>query len=282
MSSVPDGLPRTPNRRPRLARQPDRLAILLIGVLTAALVGPYVIDWNSHRALIERRLSEAAGTPVTVAGPIDLKILPTPRLRFGKVAIGDARAGRPRLTADALEAELSLTALTRGQVQVVDTTLVRPHLDIAQAPDGTVDLALPTGTAADRFAVDHLGVEDGTVVLTLADGRRETLSGLDLDGEGDEPARPLQGDGPHRRPPLPHRHRGARPWRAAGEAPPRRRRPAPDPRPRRDGGGARTRGPARHFRPGLRRHRGAGGPTAARRHARHRALEPEGPCLGRS
>ncbi len=159
------------------------LAILLIGVLTAALVGPYVIDWNSHRALIERRLSQAAGTPVTVGGAIDLKLLPTPRLHFGDVAIGDARAGRPRLTADALEAELSLTALTRGQVQFVDTTLVRPRLAIAQAADGAVDLALPIDAAADRVAVDHLGVRDGTVVFALADGRRETLSRLDFDGE---------------------------------------------------------------------------------------------------
>ena len=159
------------------------LAILLIGILTSALVGPYVVDWNSQRGLIERRLSQAAGTPVTVSGPIDVKLLPAPRLRFGDVTIGDGRAGQPRLTAGALEAEVSLTALMRGQVQIVDTTLVAPRVELDQAPDGTVNLALPSDSTADRVAVDHLGVRDGTIVLKLADGRRVTLAGLDMDGE---------------------------------------------------------------------------------------------------
>lgn len=159
------------------------LAILLIGVLTAALVGPYLIDWNAHRALIEHRLSEAAGAPVTVAGPIDLKILPTPRLDFGEVTIGDGRAGRPRLSVGDIEAEISFTALLRGQVQVVDTTLVRPRLEIAQARDGTFDLTLPSGRSADRVAIDHLGIRDGTLAVVLADGRRIALEDVAVDGE---------------------------------------------------------------------------------------------------
>ncbi len=159
------------------------LAILLIGVLTAALVGPYLVDWDSHRALIERKLSEAAGTPVTVAGPIDLKLIPKPLFRFGDVTIGNGAGGRPRLGARSLDAELSLAALMRGQVQVVDTTLVRPKLDLVQGKDGGFGLGLPSGPSADRVAFDHLGLRDGTLDLTLADGRRATLTGIDLDGE---------------------------------------------------------------------------------------------------
>ena len=140
-SALQPGRPRTAIAVTALRDSLTVLAILLIGVLTAALVGPYLIDWDAHRALVEHRLSEAAGVPVTVAGPIDLKILPTPRLAFGDVAIGDGKAGRPRLRVGELQAEVSFTALLRGQVQVVDTTLVRPRLELAQAPDGTVDVA---------------------------------------------------------------------------------------------------------------------------------------------
>ena len=159
------------------------LAILLIGVLTAALVGPYVIDWDSHRALIERRLSEALATPVTVSGPIDVKILPTPRFRFGGITVGAADGHRPRLSAAALEAQLSFTALLRGQVQVMETTWISPRLDVTQAPDGTVDLGLPSNATAERIAIDHLRVRDGTLVAVLADGRRGTIADVDLDGE---------------------------------------------------------------------------------------------------
>ncbi len=159
------------------------LAILLIGLLTAALVGPYVVDWTSQRAVIERRLTAAAGTPVVVSGPIDVKLLPTPRIRFADVRIGDVGAGHPRLTAAALDAEISLTALMRGQVQIVDTTLLSPRLDLQQSADGSFDLAMPSDGTADRVAVDHLGVRDGAIRLTFADGRHVEASGLDLDGE---------------------------------------------------------------------------------------------------
>jgi len=159
------------------------LAILVIGVLTAALVGPHFVDWNSHRALIENRLSEAAGTRVAVAGPIDLTLLPRPIFRFGDVTVGDPAPGRPHVTAREIDAEISLTALMRGQVQVVDTTVQAPRLDLAQAPDGGFGLPLPEGEGADKVRLDDIKIHDGTLALALTDGRHVTLSGLDLAGD---------------------------------------------------------------------------------------------------
>ncbi len=193
--SIPAGGLRTAIASKPLRDSLTVLAILLIGVLTAALVGPYLVDWDRHRALIERKLSEAAGTPVTVAGPIDLKLLPKPLFRFGDVTVGDGVGGRPRLGAGSLDAELSLAALMRGQVQVVDTTLVRPKLDLVQGKDGGFGLGLPTGASADRVAFDHLGLRDGTLDLTLADGRRATLKGIDLDGEAASLRGPFKASG---------------------------------------------------------------------------------------
>ncbi|RYB06445.1 AsmA family protein [Lichenibacterium ramalinae] len=194
-SALQPGRPRTAIAVTALRDSLTVLAILLIGVLTAALVGPYLIDWDAHRALVEHRLSEAAGVPVTVAGSIDLKILPTPRLAFGDVAIGDGKAGRPRLRVGELQAEVSFTALLRGQVQVVDTTLVRPRLELAQAPDGTVDVALPSGRGADRVAVDHMGIREGTLAVALADGRRIVLRDVALDGEATSLRGPFKASG---------------------------------------------------------------------------------------
>ena len=178
--------PAPPAPRPPIAVRSLRdsltvLAILLIGVLTAALVAPYLIDWDAHRALVERRMSEAAGAPVTVAGPIELRILPKPRLALGGVRIGGPAAGQPHLAVAEVEAEVSFAALLRGEIQVTDTTLVRPRLAIAQAADGRFDLGLPGGAA--RIAVDHLGVREGTLALAWNDGRTSTLAGIDLDGE---------------------------------------------------------------------------------------------------
>ena len=165
------------------------LAILLIAVLTTALVGPYLVDWNAHRAEIEVRLSALAGAPVTIHGPIDLKLLPKPVFHLGSVAIGGkggpygAMPGGPSLAADELDAEMSLPALLRGQIEVVDATLLAPHLDVAQGADGAIVLPRLSSGDADRVAIEHLGVRNGAVAVRLADGRRLTLQGIDLDGE---------------------------------------------------------------------------------------------------
>ncbi len=159
------------------------LAVLVIGVLTTALVGPYLIDWNSHRELIEQRLTAAAGTEVTVAGPIDLKLLPRPLFKFSRVTIGAPGPGRPHVTIEEIDAEVSLTALMRGELQVVDTTLKRPRLTLVEAAGGGFGLPLPGADDADRVTLDHMGIVDGSVALDFADGRHLALSGLETEAE---------------------------------------------------------------------------------------------------
>ena len=67
------------------------LAILLIVALSAALAGPYFVDWTSAAGGLEQQLTRLAGVPVQISGPIDLKLLPTPRLKLEKVAASARR-----------------------------------------------------------------------------------------------------------------------------------------------------------------------------------------------
>ncbi len=168
---------------------------MVIGVLTTALVGPYLIDWNSHRELIEQRLSAAAGTKVTVAGPIDLKLLPRPIFKFGRVTIGEPATGRPYVTIAEVDAEISLTALMRGELQVVDTTLKTPRLALVEAAGGGFGLPVPEADDADRVALDHLRIEDGALALDFADGRHLALSDLDAEAEATSLRGPFKATG---------------------------------------------------------------------------------------
>jgi uncharacterized protein involved in outer membrane biogenesis len=52
------------------------LASILIAALTAALVGPWFVDWTQQRAFIEAQLSQALGAPVETRGAIGLVFLP--------------------------------------------------------------------------------------------------------------------------------------------------------------------------------------------------------------
>ena len=171
------------------------LAILVIGVLTTALVGPYLIDWNAHRQLIEQRLTAAAGTKVTVAGPIDLKLLPRPLFRFARVTIGASAPDRPSVTIEEIDAEVSLTALMRGELQVVDTTLKRPRLTLVETTGAGFGLPLPGADDADRVALDHMRIEDGAVSLDFVDGRHLALAGIDADAEATSLRGPFKATG---------------------------------------------------------------------------------------
>ena len=66
------------------------LAIALILALLAALIGPYFVHWNDHRAFFEAEASRLVGLNVRVGGDIDAKLLPFPAVTLGGIAIGPA------------------------------------------------------------------------------------------------------------------------------------------------------------------------------------------------
>ena len=71
------------------------LAIALILALLTALVGPYFVNWNDHRAFFEVEASRLTGLNVQVTGPIKVSVLPTPAVTLGDIAIGPAGAVEP-------------------------------------------------------------------------------------------------------------------------------------------------------------------------------------------
>src|SRR5260370_42207862 len=72
------------------------LAIAIIVALLAALVGPLLIDWGSHRALFEAQASRLVGLNVRVTGNIEARLLPSPRLTLHGIEIGSGNADNIR------------------------------------------------------------------------------------------------------------------------------------------------------------------------------------------
>lgn len=90
------------------------IAIAIILALLAALVAPLVMDWNRYRPQFESEVSRVTGLNVSV-GSIDASILPSPSVKLRNVVVGDA-GGTPLLQAAALELELRLAPLVRGEI----------------------------------------------------------------------------------------------------------------------------------------------------------------------
>jgi hypothetical protein len=126
------------------------LAGLVLLALLAALVGPGFVDWNQHRALIEERLSRVAGVEIVTTGPIQLRLLPSPRIAISGIRVGEADPRGTRATATAMQAEMDLSPLLKGEIKFssvdldgVDVTLALRDGALA-APRLLPDAAIPS------------------------------------------------------------------------------------------------------------------------------------------
>jgi hypothetical protein len=172
------------------------LAIAIILALVAALVAPLVVDWNQFRTTFENEASRLTGLSVRVTGTIDARILPTPRIKLRNVEIGEA--GRePRLRASAIDLEVRLGPLIRGEVQATEARLVTPQINLALDRSGAIDWPATTRTwRAEDLSVSRLRVEDGSIVLSdAASGSRLTLQKLSFDGDIRSLLGPFRGEG---------------------------------------------------------------------------------------
>lgn len=162
------------------------LAIAVILVLSALLVGPYFVDWNRHRDWLAAKLSEAAGAHIRIAGPIDVKLLPRPIFRAAQISIEGATPQDPHFAADRLDAELSIDALLQGAVTFVDARLASPRIDITMRRDGSLVLSPFDIANPQKFQFNHLDIENGTIAVKMEEGGdRYLLGGIAAQGEAE-------------------------------------------------------------------------------------------------
>ena len=170
------------------------LAIAIILALVAALVGPLLIDWGSHRASFEVEASRLTGAPVRVTGTIDARLLPSPRLVLHDIAIGDGAAA---VRARSLDVEFALGPLMRGEWRAAELRLAGPQVSLEL--DRSAHIRTPNLAVSfrpDELSVDRLSIEDGSIALNDArSGASVTLGGLSFSGEARSLAGPFKGEG---------------------------------------------------------------------------------------
>ncbi|MFZ5690109.1 MAG: AsmA-like C-terminal region-containing protein [Pseudomonadota bacterium] len=172
------------------------LAIAAILALLAALLGPYFIDWNAHRAAFEQHASKAVGLPVRVSGPMEVRLLPSPSLVLSGVEIGqpgDAQTVR----AKTLGIEFALPPFLSGKLQAVELRLIGPEMRLSLTEDGRA--VLPNalaGVNSQALSIDKLIIEDARLELAdAASGAGAALSKLWFNGEVKALPGPIRGEG---------------------------------------------------------------------------------------
>ncbi len=111
---------------------------LLAAVLAALFAVPLFVDWNGYRGVIEEEASRILGRDVRVGGNINVRLLPTPYLRFEKLRIADISEGasEPLFRADAFTLWLSVPPLLKGDLEVRRMALEKPVVTLKLDRDG--------------------------------------------------------------------------------------------------------------------------------------------------
>ena len=112
---------------------------LLVVVLAALFSVPFFIDWNGYRGVFEEEASKVLGRDVRVGGAVNLRLLPTPYVRFEKVRLADTtgQTGEPFVRAESFTMWLAGPALLRGVLEANEVELNRPVLSLVIDDQGS-------------------------------------------------------------------------------------------------------------------------------------------------
>lgn len=180
------------------------LAAIVSLILCVALAAPLFLDWTSLRAPIEERLTQAMGRPTTIAGRIDVRLLPAPYALVENVSIGETQEERAqadaadekpfwRASAARMRLELALAPLLRGELDFSEARVERPRVEIRLGRNGAAG-APPSLPMSARFPA--LAVSDGELAMFDADGApRFSASRIELKGSLDSLRGPFRGAG---------------------------------------------------------------------------------------
>src|ERR1700734_536717 len=155
------------------------IAVALVAVMSVALVAPYLIDWSAQRGEIEARLSAITGANVSLIGPVELRVLPTPYLALGEGLVSAPGPDGAKLSFASARLELELVKLPSGQIRFSDLLLEKPVLTITRGPNGALKLPPVRMAGLDATGFDRLSVRDGRVKIVGA--AAAGISGIEID-----------------------------------------------------------------------------------------------------
>lgn len=158
------------------------LAGAVILVLVAALAVPPFVDWQAHRALVDQALARSLGVPARTDGRIEVRLLPSPRLRVDRLHLG-ADPDRPTLDARFVKAEIALAPLLKGEFRFTETRIGRAEIKLPLAGPEALKLPTDVGEAlrARDLAIENLQIQQFLVTTQVtATGRTDQLYVQDL------------------------------------------------------------------------------------------------------
>ncbi len=159
------------------------IGLVLVLVLSAALIGPQFVDWDAERDVMAAHLTQWLGRPVSLSGPVSLRLLPAPKLRLGALAIGGS-AGQSTVSARDVKLDLAVMPLLQGRFELTKASFDHVQLKLVQDAAGSFNLPIPATNRLKGVALKALQMRDGVVFLVKPDGTPLlTLHHLDVSAQ---------------------------------------------------------------------------------------------------
>lgn len=136
------------------------LVVLAVAV-GGALVAPSFIDWSSYRGEIAGEIRKATGRAFAIDGPIDVALLPAPKLSVRKARLANLEGARePEMVRlDALDLRIAFWPLLSGKVVVQSVVLRGADIRLEKLADGREnwDFSKPGAKAGAASPMDGIG-----------------------------------------------------------------------------------------------------------------------------
>jgi uncharacterized protein involved in outer membrane biogenesis len=180
------------------------LVAVLVIVVSAALVIPSFIDWNSYKAEIAAQAKAATGRNLVIDGDLNFTILPEPRLSVAGVHFANLKGGSAgdMVRLKSLDVRVRFAPLLKGKIDIETVRLVEPVILLERLKDGRVNWQLgpvsgnpgaiaggPANTArqsgsgvgSGAIRLDNLLIEKGTLIWRDAvAGSTERITDLSM------------------------------------------------------------------------------------------------------
>ncbi|MHA6297671.1 AsmA family protein [Devosia sp. CAU 1758] len=139
------------------------VGMFAILVLAGAFIAPRFIQWGDYRDRMEVLASGVLGADVTIRGDISFSLLPSPRLAFSDVVVGDPEG--PAATVGAVEAEFVLMDFLRDIYNVTALSLEAPVVHLTVDENGLFGSGVDLSGAGSGVALEHARIANGSIRL---------------------------------------------------------------------------------------------------------------------
>lgn len=187
-------------------RRPLKIGLILVAVvvplLAAAWIVPRLLDVEAYKGPLTEAVKRATGRELVIEGPLNLTLLPVPRVSARQVHFANAVGAKGAQMVDVrwVGASPSWSALLQGRVEIGRLILYKPAVVLETDADGVPNwefkpgagAAQPAGAPSEgiHLAVGTLDIIDGTLSYTnplsgkttKAEQVRATASVGSLDG----------------------------------------------------------------------------------------------------